>query len=488
MSNDWLNRAVGLLDQSLNPIANELNELDWKEKLSTNKDKLKQHLIAMSNLPGGGFLVFGIKDDNTEITGVPPDDASVIIEKLSNLGREAVEPPLKINHRFEIYEGKTLLFIYIEESLVKPVYERGKSIENTYIRTGGTTRKASRNEIGSLLLHSKTPQFEELRCSSLLNGEQVLKLLDYISVAKLLSYRLPNNKQEILSWLASKKFIDPIDNDRYYITNFGALAAANDLNQFDSLSRKAIRLIKYKGKNKIESEREWTGNKGYAIRFQELIEFIMEKLPSSEIIEKALRRTTSIYPEIAIRELVANSLIHQDFTIKGTSPMIEIFDDRIEISNPGKLLPTKKLDRLIGTTPESRNEILAKAFRLFGICEERGSGFEKAVSAIEIFGLPPLKFIEGTNSFKVIMYNPRKFSEMSQEERIEAVYQHSVIQFLSNSTLTNKSLRERLRMTTHQRPQISLLIKQALDAGRIKQEDPENQSTKFSKYIPYWAA
>lgn len=62
--------------------------------------------------------------------------------------------------------------------------------------------------------------------------------------------------------------------------------------------------------------------------------------------------------------------------------MIEIFDDRIEISNPGKLLSSKRVERLIRTISESRDEILASVFRRYGICEERCSGFEKAVSAI----------------------------------------------------------------------------------------------------------
>lgn len=487
MSENWLNRAIGLLDQSLNPIKTELNEIDWKEKISPNKDKLKQHLIAMGNLPGGGFLVFGIRNEDAKILGISPEEANKAVDRLTGLGRDAVDPPLVIEHRSTNYEGKTLLVVYVKESDFKPIKERGKSIEQTYIRSGGTTRHASRQEIGSLMLHSKTPQFEELRCSTLLGGEEVLKLLDFEKIADLKSVRLPSSKTEVLKWMQEEKLIDSV-NDGYYITNFGAISSAKNLEDFDTLARKSVRLIKYKGKNKTETEKEWTGNKGYAVRFAELISFIMERLPSSEIIEKAIRITTTVYPEIAIRELVANALIHQDFTIKGTSPMIEIFEDRIEISNPGKLLPTKKIDRLIGATPESRNEILAKSFRLYGVCEERGSGFQKSVAAIELYGLPPLKFIEGTNSFKVIMYTPRKFSEMTQEERIEAVYQHSVIQFLSNSSLTNKSLRERLRMSSNQSPQISLLIKQALEKGRIRPEDPESSTKKFAKYIPYWAA
>ena len=166
--------------------------------------------------------------------------------------------------------------------------------------------------------------------------------------------------------------------------------------------------------------------------------------------------------------------------------MIEIFDDRIEISNPGKLLPSKKVDRLIRTTPESRNEILASAFRRYGICEERGSGFEKAVSAIELYGLPPLKIEELENSFRVTMYSPKTFAKLTPTERVEACYQHSIIQYFSSGGMTNTSLRERFKMSERQRPQISLVIKEALAQNKIKPKDPNNASTKYVEYIPFW--
>jgi predicted HTH transcriptional regulator len=167
--------------------------------------------------------------------------------------------------------------------------------------------------------------------------------------------------------------------------------------------------------------------------------------------------------------------------------MIEIFDDRIVFSNPGKLLPSKKIDRLIRTTPESRNEIVASAFRRYNICEERGSGFEKAVIAIELFGLPPLKFQELENSFEVTMYAPKKYADMTNEERIEACYQHSIIEYYGNGGFNNTSLRKRFGMHDKQAAQISLLIKDTMDAGKIKPKDTENVSKKFSLYVPYWA-
>ena len=226
---------------------------------------------------------------------------------------------------------------------------------------------------------------------------------------------------------------------------------------------------------------------GYAIGFPALLESVMSLLPQSEVIEQALRTKRTVYPEIALREIIANALIHQDFSIAGAGPLIEVFDDRIEVTNPGALLPSKTLDRLIGTQPESRNEQLARAFRRYKICEERGSGLLKAGLQIELYGLPPIEFTAGTNYFKVTLYAPRSFAEMSALERVEACYQHAVLRHFSSATLTNKSLRERLKMPDRQRPMVSVLIQEAVDQRRIKRADPENKSRKYAEYVPFWA-
>ncbi len=484
---NWIVKAQTLLNQSLGTIPQELNELDWKETLSPNNEKLCKHLSAFANLPGGGFLVFGVDDVTNQVIGISKIDADNIIKKLSNLCRDGVNPLVIIDHHFEDFQDKTILIIYINESAVKPVHLAHKTIEESYIRSGSSTRKASRQEIGGLMLNSKTPVFEELHASKLKTGIEIITTLDYTTIYKLLNKPIHTNFNEITTWLEEEKMIIKVDTDGFYITNFGALAAAQNLNDFDGLARKTVRLIKYEGKNKIGESKEFPGSKGYAIGFEGLIQFVKGILPGSEVIKNALRAETAMYPEIALRELIANALIHQDFSIRGSGPMIEIFSDRIEISNPGKLLPSKKIDRLIRTSPESRNEILASAFRRYNICEERGSGFEKAITAIELYGLPPLKIRETENSFTVILYSPKKFAEMTEQERIEAAYQHSIIQYYSNNGMTNATLRQRFKMNDKQAPQISKLISSAIESRKIKVKNPESDSKKFISYLPYWA-
>lgn len=485
MTKHWIAQALNWLAQSLEPVPHELNELDWKASLTGNKERLIEHLIAFANHPNGGFLVFGVQDDAT-LAGVEQSGVAQTVNTLANLGRDAVEPPLVIDHAVVDYQGVALLLVYISEQSNKPVHRRGKSIEEAWIRSGGTTRKASRQDVAGLMLNSQAPRWEVLRASNLLRGDEVLALLDLSVIANLLQRPLPVEEGELLRWLVDEGMVTP-DSNGYYLTNFGAIAAARNLEQFDTLKRKRIRVIRYRGMNKVDTIDEMMGQKGYAAGFEGLIGHLKRVLPHSEVIQQSLRTEVCIYPEIALRELVANTLIHQDFTITGSGPMIEIFDDRIEFTNPGSLLPGKRPDRLIGTTPESRNEVLASAFRRYRICEERGTGFQKVVASIELFGLPPVVFTPMENAFKVTLYAPKKFDDMTQSERIEACYQHAVLQYLSSQAVTNTTARQRFKLHDKRRTVVSNLLTEAAEKGRIKRKDPDGTSTKFVEYVPYWA-
>lgn len=454
-------------------------------QLTDNKERLVEHLIAFANHPTGGVLVFGVGDTSGELTPVSAEAVAQVVNTLANLGREGILPPLAIDHAVAAFDGVPLLFVHIPEQPSKPVHRRGKSIEETWVRSGGTTRKASRQEVGALMLNSRSPRWEELRASTLMPLETLLASLDLAAIAKLLQRPLPVEKDELCTWLVENG-IATADGAGFYVTNFGVIAAARQLDQFGDLKRKRIRLIRYKGTNKVDTIDELAGQRGYAVGFEGLITHLRRILPHSEVIQQSLRTEVSVYPEIALRELIANALIHQDFSITGAGPMVEVFADRIEFTNPGNLLPGKKVDRLIGTSPESRNESLASAFRLYRICEERGTGFQKVVAAIELYGLPPLVMTPLENAFRITLYAPRSFADMSQSERIEACYQHAVLQYISSQTMTNTTLRERFKLHEKQRNQITNLLGVAMEANRIKRKD-DGMGNKFAEYVPYWA-
>lgn len=101
----WIKKALNFLEHSLGSIPQELNELDWKESLSPNNEKLCRHLSAFANLPGGGFLAFGISDIDAKPIGIDKTNATEIIKKIGNLCRDGVSPLVIIDHEFINYKS-----------------------------------------------------------------------------------------------------------------------------------------------------------------------------------------------------------------------------------------------------------------------------------------------------------------------------------------------------------------------------------------------
>ena len=297
-------------------------------------------------------------------------------------------------------------------------------------------------------------------------------------------FRSPANKRGILQRLERELLIVPAGKDRWDISNLGSVLFAKSLSDFEAVSRKALRVIVYQGKNRVRTKREHEDIPGYAAGFQFLLDYIYQQLPQSEEIGRALRREVRLYPELAIRELVANALIHQDFTIRGTGPTVEIFDDRIEITNPGK--PLIDTMRFIDEPPQSRNESLAKLMRRLNISEERGTGIDKVISQVELFQLPAPEFRVTESHTVAILYAPRKLTEMEKADKIRACYQHACLQYVSNERMTNTTLRRRFGIEEHNYSISSRIIADTIAAGLIKPHDRASTSRKLARYLPYW--
>ena len=245
-----------------------------------------------------------------------------------------------------------------------------------------------------------------------------------------------------------------------------------------------MRVVLYKGEGRVETVREQEGSKGYATGFEGLIGFVSNLLPSNEVIGQALRREVPMFPELAIRELVANAIIHKDFHATGTAPMVEIFSNRMEITNPG--LPLVKTDRFLDSPPKSRNEALASFMRRIGVCEERGSGVDKVVFQTEFYQLPAPLFETTDEHTRAILFAHRELREMFKDDRIRACYLHACLKYVQRDFMTNTSLRERFGIEDKNSATASRIIKETLEAGWVRSYD-ESASRKFMRYVPCWA-
>lgn len=318
-----------------------------------------------------------------------------------------------------------------------------------------------------------------------MSSDDVLSLLDYPAYFSSTGQTLPDNRSGVLERLASERLIVSHPGGTHDITNLGAILFAKYLGAFGRLARKALRVIVYNGSNRIETIREQTGVKGYAVGFEGAIEFINSQLSQNEQVGPALRREVRMFPELAIRELVANAVIHQEFSMSGTGPMIEIFTDRIEITNPGK--PLVDPLRFLDSPPQSRNEALAAFMRRINVCEERGSGIDKVVFQVELYQLPPPDFSAAGNHTRAVLFAPKTLAQMDRTERIRACYQHACLCLVSGQKfMTNATLRKRFAISDENYPMASRIISDTVEARLIRASDPENRSKKHARYVPFW--
>lgn len=207
-------------------------------------------------------------------------------------------------------------------------------------------------------------------------------------------------------------------------------------------------------------------------------------MPSNEVIEQAIRKNVPMYPELAVRELVANSMIHQDFFVTGAGPLIEIFDTRMEITNPGK--PLVEVTRFLDSPPRSRNDALASFMRRIGVCEERGSGVDKVVFETELYQLPAPVFEVAEDNTRAVLFAHRELKKMDKDDRIRACYLHACLRYVNRENMTNSSLRKRFGIESRNSAMASRIIKETILAKMIRPYD-EEASRKFMKYVPFWA-
>ena len=353
-----------------------------------------------------------------------------------------------------------------------------------YIRVGSITRRLSdfpnkERKIWNNIKYNFETSIAMDGCSA----ADVIKYLDTQSYFDMMELPYPTTQESVIDRLVVAGLVVNKD-DCYAITNLGGILFAKNLHDFKSLERKIVRVVQYRGNNKIETILDEEFTKGYAIGFTTLVKFINDLLPRNEMIGDALREDVRMYPQLAIRELVANSIIHQDFSITGTSTLIEIYNDRIEFSNPGEPLidPIRFIDEY-----RSRNEKMASLMRRLKICEEKGSGIDKVVFQCELFQLPAPYFVSTPVHTRVILYAYKQLREMDKDDKIRAVYQHACLKWVSNDFMTNQSLRERFNIDPKNYSMASRLIKEALVVQVIKEADCDSKSKKYAKYLPYWA-
>jgi ATP-dependent DNA helicase RecG len=467
------------------------NETEWFEFKENNAepDEIGGYISALSNSASlcgktNAYLVWGVNNSDHAIVGTVFDvgGARVGNEALENWILRLLAPKIEFCFFTIEIDDKRVVLLEIECAARTPV--AFKSVE--FVRVGSYKKKLQEfpeKERALWRLFDKT-SFEDGIAVERQTPEEILHLLDHSSYFELLNRAPLIEPPLILAELAADRLIKKNESGEWSITNLGAMLFAKNLAWFPKLHRKAVRVVVYKGRDRNVTEREQQGGKGYANGFEGLMDYLIGVTPTREVIENGRRLVSPVYPAIAVRELVVNALVHQDFFVGGAGPMIEIFDDRIEISNPGTPLMTT--DRFLDAPPRSRNEGLASLTRCMGICEERGSGIDKVVLATEEFNLPAPLFEERNDSTIAVLFSKTSLTKMTRADRVRACYWHACLKFVSRDDLTNASVRKRFQIEEKNSATASRLIKEAVEDRYIAVVD-EQAGKKFMRYKPWWA-
>lgn len=483
------------LDLLIKELCKYPNETPWLEFKHNNytPDMIGKDISALANSAAlyeknRAFMLWGINDETHEIVGTEYD-----LQTLKKGNQEIgnwLRSLLSQNADFEFHSVKVDTakgIVTVGILIIYKATNRTVTFERVeYIRSGSYTKKltdlpAIQAQLWNKLQNAK---FEELVAKQDLTLPEALNALDYTIYFDIKNEPQPTDINGIGHYMLEEGILTKQDNGRYSITNLGAILLAKRLSDFPRLYRKAVRVVQYKSNNRMNMLKEDVSEKGYVVGFEGLIKFISALIPTEEVITSALRTQESAYPVIAIREAVANALIHQDFSITGTGPVIEVFENRIEITNPGT--PLVDVRRIVDNPPKSRNEKLAELMRRLRICEELGTGWDKIVIACELLQLPAPKIVLYEENTRVTLFADLPFANISPEDKLWACYLHACVKQVQGEQLTNKSLRERFGVAESSSASISRLIKEAVEKKIIKPLDPDT-APRYMKYIPFWA-
>lgn len=316
-------------------------------------------------LPG-----LGHRGTNRNVVGTSfdPSTAKVGNEELLNWLLHLLDPQVHCQFRVAEADGRRVVVLEIESAKHAPVRFKNEA----FIRVG-TYKKRLRDHVEIERRLWKTfdqSPFEAGIAREGMSDSATLAAIDYSSYFDLLRLPAPDGNAGILAALEADRLVRRSTGGTWDITNLGAVLFAKQIADFPTVARKAVRVVQYPGTSRVESLRELPGRRGYASGFENLNLAIAGALSTHEIVEQGVRRNAPTYPELALRELIANAFVHQDFTISGAGPMIEIFEDRIEIRQAAgqhRALPRQPAEitqRGAGGSPSSHGHLRRARQRL----------------------------------------------------------------------------------------------------------------------------
>lgn len=396
-------------------INSELSDLEFKTARNGIPREIWKSISAFSHNRGGGIIVFGIREDPYEIVGC--DEINKMQMRLVEFFNDKMSYPLRPKYYVIPFENKNVIAVYVPECPKehKPCYYMPVGLpKGAYIREGHTSRSLTDNEFRTYVASSKQFQFDLSEAPNAIMSdlsETKIKFLLDKKEEQLKRGAKPLIDNDLLKNLGIARDY----NSQTKPTIAGYLIFAENFYEKYPYDRYIIRCVRFAGNDSasdIIDKQDIGGTLDEQI--DETYKFILRNISKKAHIEGTKRSERYEYPEQAIRELIANSIIHRDYKIIETYIHIHIFENRLEISNPGSLPPGVTINT-IKDAQFSRNAIIAARLKDLDYMEEYGRGIDVVLNRMQEWKLPIPIFRNSVNSFQAVLLGS-KFKGLNERQ------------------------------------------------------------------------
>jgi ATP-dependent DNA helicase RecG len=415
--------AIQSLIFELRRCHGELEGVEAKAAHRGTPPDLFKPISAFANRPGGGVLLFGLDEDaGFKVVGV--GNPRRLQEDLSGLAAQ-MEPPLRPNFSVEEIEGATVVAVEIPEVAYdhKPCYHRPHRLqEGSFIRVGNSTRRMSDYEIYSFVSSRTQPKFDaEPLIEATLEDLDNTKLEKYLAQQRKARPSAPYWSLPFEQILKQLRIVTEA-NGVLHPTLTGLLMFGVYPQRFEQ--QMVVVFLQYYGTTTMEeapSGERFLDNRKFEGTVEEIIgnatAYVMSSMRKGSLIRGVLRKDVPEYPEVAVREAIVNAVAHRDYSqfARGSHIQVRMFADRLEVENPGGLYGGVTIDNL-QEGQSTRNRLLMQLMEDMHLVENRGSGIDAILEAMQKKGLPSPVFEDKRSSFLVKFYQVKP-AELSEEEQ-----------------------------------------------------------------------
>lgn len=384
----------------------EGKHLEFKENTSS-LSKIIHTIIAFANT-AGGTIIIGVKDSKKEVVGLK--QVLEEEEKIANAVADSIEPFLTPSIHISTWRRRDCLIIQVPHT-VGPFYLKSKGeTSGTFIRLGSTNRLADMMTIENIkrlkqhLFYDEVPYIEGKEQD--LDSDLAEKL--FSTESKKFSIKNAKGLQLLVR-----------HQEKFYPSIGGLLLFGNLEKRIEYFPHAIVRCARFLGKTKTRLHDPIDISVQLPLAVDNVLDYVKKHTINSYEIGKTKGRLKPPFPSAVVREAIINSLVHADYSVRGASVQVALFDDRIEISNPGGLPFGLSLESALTGVSQLRNKVIGRVFRELNLIEQWGSGLNRMIDICAEQGLVPPKFEEVDNFFRVTLFNslvrPQKLQEWEKK-------------------------------------------------------------------------